>query len=207
MAWFRDPTIAAVSPTAITDDNRESIYAGLDPRYLPRRAWLHRVRRGDSSFPSLCGGFFRKQVLQSLRGWIGSREASIDREVAEAEMALAICSLAMRAVSEPESQVRGPKRVIEGRMGGYALGFEAGRLALAYSQLATTAQTPHSFAARLTHLVGGLVNPTSVAERLGWVLGSSDRSRASEIRSRIERAHSILECQRNEPLRTYRRVA
>jgi hypothetical protein len=77
---------------------------------------------------------------------------------------------------------------MEGKLGGYALGHDAGRLLMAYSEVANGLVEPESLAGKLGHLAGGLVSPKSVAERLGWVLGSTDRSLVADIRWRLARA-------------------
>ena len=187
-AWFQDSTIGTVSPSVCCADAKLPTFAGLAPHCLPRRAWSHRIRRGENVIASLCGGFFRRQTIQALCGWM----PSIHREGAEAEMGLAMQVLSMRAVAEPESKVFAPRSVVEGTLGGYALGNYAGKLAMAYSQLVSSPLVSDSLAARIGHLAGGLISPTSVAERLGWVLGVSDRSLVGEIRSRIEQAELRL---------------
>jgi len=96
----------------------------------------------------------------------------------------------MRGVAEPESRMTAPRSVIEGQLGGYQVGSYAGKLAMAYSQLVSNPLASDSFAARIGHLAGGLISPSSVAERLGWVLGLSDRSLVAEIRTRIEEAEA-----------------
>ncbi len=188
MAWFQDAAIGMVSPSVVTVDARGSTYVGLDPHCLPRRAWCQRARRGEEAIASLCGGFYRRQTIQALGGWI----AMSQREGAEAEMALAMQVLSMRGIAEPESSLSAPKNVIEGQLGGYALGNYAGKLAMAYSQLLPSSHASNSLASRIGHLAGGLISPTSVAERLGWVLGVADRSLVDEVRERIDQAEACL---------------
>ncbi len=188
MAWFQDSTIGAVSPSVIANDGRNTTYAGLDPHSLPRRSWCQRIRRGEEAVASMCGGFYRRQTIQALGGWMPSSL----REGAEAEMALAMHVLSMRGIAEPESRLSAPKNLIEGQLGGYALGNYAGKLAMAYSQLSSSSLASNSIASRIGHLAGGLISPTSVAERLGWVLGVADRGLVAGVRERIEQAESQL---------------
>ncbi len=49
-----------------------------------------------------------------------------------------------------------------------------------------------SLVARIGHLATGLISPSTVAERLGWVLGTRDGSLARTIAKRIERAREQL---------------
>lgn len=186
LAWFQDASIGSVAPTMVPTDGKGT-YAGLNPHCLPRRAWSQRIGRGEQAVATLCGGFYRRHVVTALNGWITSGH----REGAEAEMALALQTLSLRGIAEPESQIEAPRSVIEGRTGGYALGNFAGKLSMAYSQIALSAPNSNSLASRLGHLAGGLISPTSVAERLGWVLGAKDRSLVSDIASRIERADAL----------------
>ncbi len=195
VAWFQDSTIGTVSPSVSITNGKHANYAGLDPQCLPRRAWCPRIRRGEEAIASLCGGFYRRRTIQALGGW----KLTGQREGAEAEMGLAMHGLSLRQVAEPESRLSAPKNVIEGQLGGYALGNYAGKLAKAYSQLSLASHTSNSLAARLGYLAGGLISPTSVAERLGWVLGVADRSLVAEIRSRIERAESFLSRRGSKP--------
>ncbi len=198
LAWFQDSTIGSVSPSINPLDGKAQAYTGLEPQCLPRRAWSQRSRRGDRIVASLCGGFYRRQMIHSLNGWLNSGH----REGAEVEMGLAIHALSMRGVAEPESQMSAPRNVIEGQLGGYQLGSYAGKLAMAYSQLVSSPLASDSFAARIGHLAGGLISPSSVAERLGWVLGLSDRSLVAEIRSRIEEAEASLSRYCSKPTKT-----
>ena len=188
LAWFQDPTIGSVSPLMSNFDGKVQTYSGLTSQCLPRRSWSHRTRRGEQVVASLCGGFYRRQMIQSLNGWTGDGH----REGAEAEMGLAMHALSLRGVAEPESKMSAPRNVIEGQLGGYQLGNYAGKLAMAYSQLVSNPKASGSLASRIGHLASGLISPSSVAERLGWVLGLSDRSLVADVRARIELAEANL---------------
>lgn len=199
MAWFQDATIGTVSPSVVALGVKNATYAGLDPHCLPRRAWCQRIRRGEEAVASMCGGFYRRQTVQALGGWIPLSQ----REGAEAEMALAMHVLSLRGIAEPESRLTAPKSIIEGQLGGYALGNYAGKLAMAYSQLSPSSHLSNSLAARIGHLAGGLISPTSVAERLGWVLGVADRSLVEDVRERMEHAEANLTRKRAKPASDY----
>jgi hypothetical protein len=60
-------------------------------------------------------------------------------------------------------------------------------LAVAYSQASGQNIVQQSLAAKVSHLAGGLFNPQSVAERIGWVFGLSDRSLVTPVQERFER--------------------
>ncbi len=74
----------------------------------------------------------------------------------------------------------------------YHLGQIAGQLAVAYSQVERSGVEIDSLVARIGHLATGLISPSTVAERLGWVLGTRDGSLARTIAKRIERAREQL---------------
>jgi hypothetical protein len=192
LSALQDPSVFCVSPKVISTESKQTQFYGLDPSWLPRRNWLSHAQAGDDAAASLCGGFFRSTVLKALSGWFGSGEPSVTREIAEAELALASWALDLDTIAAPESYIYAPKKVIEGKQGGYALGHDAGRLQLAYSYLPEIASKVQSFASRLTYLAGGIVSPKSVAERLGWVVGSSERSLVGGVQWRIERAKLTL---------------
>lgn len=183
LEWFKDSTIASVSPAAWTINAKRSEHFGLDIHSLPRRNWVSRSHAGKIATATWCGGFFRRDVLLSLEGWL----PGFGREIAEAEFGKAIQLLDLTSVSEPESMVFAPKLVIEGTLGGYALGNVAGKLALAYAELEHQ-KSSASITSKLSHLAGCLLNPASIAERLGWVVGLSDRSLVDTVADRIESA-------------------
>jgi hypothetical protein len=189
MAWFHDAKVAAVGIVGESREASLSEYAGLDVRCLPRRARVWKAKRGETTGASLDGGFFRRDILESLGGWL--KPAS--REGAEVDMALAIQALGLKSIHEPSSRVVGARQVIEGEFGGYANGHFSAQLAVAYSHATEHNLVQDSLAAKLGHLAGGLVQPSSVAERLGWVLGLSDRSLVESVRRRIEQAKKRLQ--------------
>ena len=188
MEHFRDGDVSSVSPRLAPNDCKERQCYSLDPNWIPRRAWSHHARSGDPGVASLCGGFYRRSSLLSTSGWIGTAEESVARETAEVELAMMFRVLGLLGVCEPDCMVAAPKRVIDGKVGGYALGHDAARLAVAYAEVSQGFSKPESFAGRLGHLAGGIVSPKSVAERLGWVVGSTDRSLVADIRWRLARA-------------------
>jgi len=192
MEQFRTPQICSVSIRVSAADAKDKDYLAIDPTWLPRRTWLHQGDSGAPGIASLCGGFYRRRALIATSGWLGTPEESVARESAEAELAMLFNALGLIGVCEPESMIVAPRRVIEGKMGGYALGHDAGRLAVAFAELHGESSEPESLASRIGHLAGGLLSPKSVAERLGWVLGSTDRSLLADIRWRLARAQMEL---------------
>ena len=82
---------------------------------------------------------------------------------------------------------------MEGKLGGYSLGHDAGRLAVAYAQLPDAPATVERLSSRLGQLATGIISPSSVAERLGWALGCSDRTLVQTIHWRLERARLALQ--------------
>jgi len=192
---FRNPEISSVSSRLVTSDSKEHDYFSMDANFLPRRSWLHHGRSGEHGVASLCGGFYRRSSLVAASGWLGTPDQSVARESAEAELAMIFRALGLQGVCEPDSMIKAPKRIIEGKLGGYALGHDAGRLAVAFAELLEEARHSDSFASRLGYLAGGLLSPKSVAERLGWVLGSTDRSLVADIRWRLARAQMELASQ------------
>jgi hypothetical protein len=204
LAWFHDATIAAVSPSSLCGKNAANELHGLDVRCLPRRIWSPNARRGEEICATLAGGFYRRTVLDALQGWL---EPS-SREGAEAEMALAIHALGFRTVAEPASQLIDESSVTEGEIGGYAQGHMAGQIAMAYSQVTGANLVKDSLAARLGHLAGGLMKPSSVAERLGWVFGMTDRNMVAATRKRLELAKKNMTRTREDaPQSATRRAA
>ena len=154
--------------------SKSTTYAGLDPQCLPRRAWCQHIRRGEHAIASVCGGFYRRQTIQALGGWMLSGH----REGAEAEMALAMQALSMRAIAEPESRITAPRNVIEGQLGGYALGNYAGKLAMAYSQLTSSSRASAGSPAASRSPSVRSIAPSAGRARGGTRQGARARSRA-----------------------------
>jgi hypothetical protein len=194
LAWFHDATIAAVSPSSSSSVDNDDRLFGLDVRCLPRRIWSTKSRRGEEIGATLAGGFYRRSVIEAMQGWI----ESTSREAAEAEMGLAIQALGLRSIAEPSSQLISEQRIVEGEVGGYAQGHLAGQIAWAYSQATGVNLVKDSLAARLGHLAGGLMKPSSVAERLGWVFGMTDRTLVSSVHNRLELARKTMNRLRSE---------
>ncbi len=194
LAWFHDSSIAAVSPSSSKSAESDHRLFGLDVRCLPRRVWSSKARRGEEIGATLAGGFYRRSVIEAMQGWI----ESTSREAAEAEMGLAIQALGLRSIAEPSSQLLSEMGLVEGEIGGYAQGHIAGQIALAYSHATGVNLVKDSLAARLGHLAGGLMKPHSVAERLGWVFGMTDRTLVASVCNRLEVARKSLTRLRNE---------
>ncbi len=129
LAWFHDLKIGSVGAVGEIEDSNHGEFCGLDVRCLPRRMRSSKAKRGDQAGTSLCGGFYRRDVIESLGGWM---EGST-REGAEVEAALAMQALGLKSIVEPASRICGRRDVIEGEMGGYANGHFSAQLAMAYS--------------------------------------------------------------------------
>ncbi len=191
LSWFQDDKVATVSPSVCDPASDDRPYSGLDFHCLPRRLWSREKRRGESVAASICGGFYRRSLLVALGGWF----QPTSREVAEVELALAAQALGFRCLAEPNCTLFTAASSVEGQAGGYAMGHAAGRLAMAYSQATGSNLASESLAARIGHLAGCVFSPHSVAERLGWVLGVSDRCWAAAIHERLEEARAVLDDQ------------
>ena len=184
---FLDHDVAAVSLRidSLADDT--SAY-GLEAGWLPRRSLARKLRVGREVFPLISGGFFRRRVLLAVDGFM----EQLSTEAAEAEFGLAIHALEMRSEVVENVAITSQHSFETTHHTNYAAGFLAGQLANAYAQMEQSEVETGSFVARLSHLAGGLMSPSSVAERLGWVLGVKDRALVKTIESRISHASQSL---------------
>ncbi len=185
VATFQEPSIAAVSPVTVCEN---ASYFGIDANYLPRRAIVAEDHRQHDCVPMINGGFFRRRTLLALNGFldIGSREA------AEVELGLAIQMLGYDADLVHGSVISTSKSNFASQTGAYAFGQLTGQLALAYSLIEGSHIVIESLMTRLGRLATGLMNPTAVADRLGWVFGIRDRSLVTPIANRISQAEQHL---------------
>lgn len=175
----------AVAPWLVaTDLSASHSWSGLDAQPLPRRQFVRGSSRRDACVPTWCGGIYRTATLQAIGGWMNG----LSREAAEAELGLLFRRLGWSAVSTDKLRVLAERTTLEGRVGGYQQGQVAGQLACAYAELGGEDQQLASMIARLGHLIGGLAQPSSIAERLGWCLGVADRSLVATVRWRWEQA-------------------
>ncbi len=178
--------VAAVCQPVVDASSKE-VYLGLAGDSLPHR----RVTSSSHNVagPLLCGGVFRKGTLKNIAGWL----EPCQREIAEVDFALMMSAMALRIEVAQEVTVQAPKRVVTGQEAGYEIGRACGQLACAYASIEESGVVIDSLAKRLGHLAGGLMNPKTVAERLGWVMGIRDRTFVQSVKNRLELASSSLE--------------
>lgn len=188
---FQDTSVASVSVRLDSILERGSAF-GVETDWLPRRSVVRQLRNGKEVSPFLEGTFFRRRVLLALDGFLelGSIEAT------EAEFGLAVRGLGMRHIATQESTILYPGSFEHASQTSYASGLVAGQLGNAYKEHVVIDVNSGSFLARLSHLAGGLISPSSVAERLGWVMGVKDRSLVNLIADRLELADERLDAWR-----------
>jgi hypothetical protein len=180
----KQSTFAVCQP--IVDASSNELFVGLSGESLPHRRVANSAKQTVA--PLLCGGYFRKSVLEQIGGWLGACQ----REMAEVEMALLMASLELQVEVLTRNAMQAPNCVACGRESSYEIGRCCGQLACAYASISESGIAIDSMAQRLGHLAGGLMNPKSVAERLGWVLGIRDKSFVERVQSRFETACDTL---------------
>lgn len=188
---FQEQHVSAAMPVVREIDSLDTCFYGLDAAALPRRMLINHFSSNHPQpavTPLLAGGFFRRRTMLGLGGWLdcGSRVA------AEVDLGLAFRSLELDCAVLPDHLLLAPSGTCESHEGNYAIGQTTGQLALAYSEVPDSGVVIDSIVTRLGHLASGLMNPRTVAERLGWVLGVRDRSLVSRIANRIEGARQSL---------------
>ena len=183
---MNDKSVSAVC-LPIGDITSNEVYVGLSGEALPHRRVTPVVKNAVS--PLLCGGVFRKRVLNILGGWF----EPCQREIAEVEFALMVSAMEIEIEVAREVTMKAPKRVAVGQEAGFEIGRACGQLACAYAAIEESGVVIDSLARRLGHLAGGLMSPKTVAERLGWVMGIRDRSLVRSIEHRLESASANLE--------------
>jgi hypothetical protein len=186
---FRDLDVAGVAAQVLSKGNPTM---GICSESLPQHCPLRRTKDTTCASPAMQGGFFRKRVLLALDGFL---EASL--EGAEVDFGLSVRVLGMNCHLEADCLIDGQHAVLPSALHNYALGHIVGRLGMAYSEIPTSGVKTGSWIAGLGRLAGGLMNPSSVSLRLGWVIGSRDSSLAKPIADRLTRAEEQLSAWRS----------
>lgn len=189
----QDPLVSGVILSQV-DRQRGERCCGFDMTALPRRVSLPKGRFRGSATPSINATIFRKKSLRLLEGLLETESV----ETSEIELGLAMRTLGLEAVYCDESAVDVTLMQTASSQGAYARGQTYGRIALAYSKIEASGVVLSSLMGRLGHLAGGLMSPSSVAERLGWVIGLTDSLLVSKIAQRIERSSEVIEAQQRE---------
>ncbi len=192
MDWARDALellesedVACVGTPCLIKDSQRVIY-GLDSAALPRR------KVSDQPIdvvPLLNGSVFRKRILQ-LVGWLYE---GLPREGAELEIQLLLQAMELESLCLADPTLEAVASAAYGLERGYETGRQSGLVASAYGNVEGSGVSVESLAKQLGHLASGLMNPKSVAERLGWVMGSRDHSHDEAIRNRLVSAASKLD--------------
>jgi hypothetical protein len=164
---------------------RQVVY-GLEKSSLPRRRIAHQLR---DAVPLLNGSIFRKKILQL----VGGLYPAISREGAELELQLLFDAMDLQTECMQTATLVGNAKSAYGMEQGYETGRQSGLVAAAYGKVEGSGVTVDSLARQLAHLASGLMNPKSVAERLGWVMGTRDHSHDVAIHDRLMNAASNLD--------------
>ena len=168
------------------NQNTDRIVYGLESDALPRRKVADQP---VDVVPLLNGAIFRKRVLQ-LVGWLFD---SMPREGSELEIQLLLKAMELESVCIADPTLEAIASAAYGLERGYETGRQSGLIASAYGNVEGSGVSVESLAKQLGHLASGLMNPKSVAERLGWVMGSRDHSQDESIRSRLMSAAARLD--------------
>ncbi|AMV30996.1 hypothetical protein VN12_02695 [Pirellula sp. SH-Sr6A] len=176
---------AVASPCSV--EQTHQVIFGLDRTALPHRRLATRI--SNQAVPLLAGTLFRKNVLLLIGGLC----PQLGREGAEVELQLLMDAMDLQTTIVSEALIQGPQRVVAGMDIGFEMGKICGQIACAYGAVEGSGVEVDSLAKQLGHLAGGLMNPKSVAERLGWVMGIRDRSLESFIRDRLVTAAEKLD--------------
>lgn len=169
-----------------TIQNSSRVVYGMEASALPRRKV---AEQPTDVTPLLNGMVVNKKILQ-LVGWLYE---DLPREGAELELQLLLMAMELDAVCLAESTIAAPAKAAYGLERGYETGRQSGLVASAYGGVEGSGVSAESLAKQLGRLASGLMNPKSVAERLGWVMGSRDRSHDDAIRNRLVDAAAKLD--------------
>ncbi|MCU0711114.1 MAG: glycosyltransferase [Pirellula sp.] len=177
--------IACVGIPCLIKDSQRVIY-GLDSASLPRRKVSDQP---VDVVPMLNGSIFRKRVLQ-LVGWLYE---GMPREGTELEIQLLLQAMELDSLCLADPKLESVTSAVCGQERGYETGRQSGLIASAYGNVEGSGVSIESLAKQLGHLASGLMNPKTVAERLGWVMGSRDHSHDEAIRNRLVNAAAKLD--------------
>ncbi len=180
---FEDYQVAAVSSGIHCTSLRSNI-TGIRASQLPRHQLSSDRDVGETVYPILNGGYFRRKLMTCLNGLIEEDNLV----AAETELAAAIQSLGVCVQRYEETRLRTDQLIPGHSENGYAEGQHLGRIARAYSALPESLIAIDSLPVRMGKLAASLLNPASISHRLGWTLGLQDSSLAKQIRDRFHAA-------------------
>jgi hypothetical protein len=214
-AWFEDVVTAfenddelgAVAASVFIQSLSAKV-VGLKGSQLTRHQLLADYERNEIALPCINGGYFRRQLLLALDGLIETTSLL----VAETELAAAIQSLDTKLVRYDEARIQSKSLAFTAEQSGYHEGQQLAQLARAYSSVETSPIQLDNFALRMGKLAASLLNPSSIAHRLGWTLGLQDTSLVKLIADRIQNADDAWQayldkCEADRSRSTYRRAA
>ncbi len=209
--WYRSPLelldedVVCVAVSSEIAEN-QVIVSGLDRSALPhRRLAQHRqfaTHQERNVAPLLGGSLFCKRTLELVGGLC----PNVSREGAEVELQLLFDAMELKTTVSQDVSLRGSHKAIAGMDIGYETGRVCGQIACAYGAVEGSGVEVDSLAKQLSHLAGGLMNPKTVAERLGWVMGIRDRTYEKAIRTRLVTAAERLDAE-STPAILLRRAA
>lgn len=195
-----DEVLAVSVPVRCSQTN--SVVYGLSGAALPHRRMADKPEATGGL--SLCGSVFRKRLFKATNGLM----EGCKREVAEVELALLMESFGIEFAIAEHATIQAMPRTANGQEAGYEIGYQCAQLANAYVSLEESDVVLGTWTQRLGHLASGLMNPKTVAERLGWVMGIRSRDYVQTIRNRIEAAESFFaQASQIDPQSALRRAA
>jgi hypothetical protein len=191
---FDDASIAAVAPAMVSAQNPERVVAaGVDftaagARQLAQQGRAYNLPELVKTRPlaaPLCGGFFRKSVLEALDGF----DASLSPHAAELDFALCAAALDLRTECEPASVLECASAPIDNR---FATGRSLERI---FWRHATAEQRRERSKAHTMRLLGELgyamIQPQwlghAAGRAVGWLTGNFEHSPAARIATARER--------------------
>ncbi len=189
-AWYDEPlellrnrSVAAVA-APIHLAQADEIAVGVRNSSLPKSQIACQNHRDYNVSPLINGGVFRADLLDSLGGLL--EQVSIG----SAELDIALVLRAMQADVECCHSVSLSAETVYpiSRDAGYSEGHSMGRIACGHASVSDAAVKLDSLSVRMGRLAAGLLNPISIAHRLGWTLGVQDSSLSRTISGRVASA-------------------